>query len=308
LPFLKLIRFPNLIIVVLTQYLLQYLILIPAFEKGGLSPLLDHFHFFLLVLSTLIIAAGGYIINDLEDYEIDLLNKPEKVIINKFISAKNARQLYWGISIFGFLISLYLAFYVDNIPLILIYPIAVFLLYLYSKSLKKSVLWGNLIVSIFCAFVAGLIIFAERENVFQLNIKNPEYGSTVLEIFIFYLLFAFFATMFREIVKDIEDVDGDKKLGCSTMPIAWGIPAAKGVALFFAMVFLGILGDWIFSVEKLEVNAGVVYLVLGVIVPLLFAMLKLLKATTKKEFHFISQLAKYIMLSGILYLLVWSFL
>ena len=98
-PFLQLIRFKNLIIVILTQYLLQYLILVPAFKNTGLVPLLDSFHFGILVLSTLIIAAGGYIINDLEDYEIDLLNKPEKVIINKYISATNARKLYWGISI-----------------------------------------------------------------------------------------------------------------------------------------------------------------------------------------------------------------
>ena len=306
-PFLKLIRFPNLIIVFLTQYLLQYLILIPTFDKGNLSPLLDHFHFFILVLSTMVIAAGGYIINDLEDYEIDLLNKPDKVIINKHISAYNAHLIYWGLTGFGFLISLYLAFYVDNLPLLLIYPFAVLLLYLYSKALKKSILWGNLIVSLFCAFVAGIVLFAERENVFQLTTQNSDYGSIVLEIFTFYMLFAFFATMFREIVKDIEDVDGDKKLGCTTMPIAWGTSKAKGVALFFAIIFLGILMDWILSEEQIEIDAGLIYLVIGIILPMLFAMYKLLKANTKKEFHFISQLAKYIMFSGILYLLVWSF-
>ena len=83
-------------------------------------------------------------------------------------TAANARKLYWGISIFGFLISLYLAFYVQNVPLIFIYPSAIYLLYIYSKSLKKSVLWGNLIVSIFCAFVAGIVIFAERQNISSL--------------------------------------------------------------------------------------------------------------------------------------------
>lgn len=303
-PFLKLIRFPNLIIVILTQYLLQYLILLPAFESVKLSPLLDHFHFALLVFSTVLIAAGGYIINDIEDYEIDILNKPEKTIINKWISAKNAKKLYWGFSIFGFSIALYLAFYVKNLPLVLIYPTAILLLFLYSKLLKKSILWGNLIVSIFCAFVAGIVLFAERENVWALNFKNPSLGNEVLKIFLFYLLFAFFSTMFREIVKDIEDVEGDQKNGCKTLPILLGIQTAKWVAYFFAIVLLYFLGDWILTQSEEGINLGSIYIIGGIITPLLFAVYKLIKAKTKREFHLISQIAKYIMLSGILYLLI----
>jgi len=284
--------------------LLQYLILVPALQAASLSPILDSFHFSILVLSTVFIAAGGYIINDLEDYEIDLLNKPDRVIINKNISATNATRIYWGITLAGFIISLYLAFYVNYIALVFIYPIAVLLLYLYSKSLKKSVLWGNIIVAIFCAFVAGIVLFAERENVITL-LKNPSKENIpVVFIFGFYLLFAFFSTMFREIIKDIEDVDGDKKIGCRTLPIVYGIETAKWVAIFFGIAFLVILIYWIYHWIELGWNAGIIYIIIGIIIPTIYSILKLKKANTKKEFHQLSQVAKYIMLSGILYLIV----
>ncbi|HFB99794.1 MAG TPA: hypothetical protein ENJ53_03210 [Phaeodactylibacter sp.] len=298
-----LIRFPNLLIVILTQYLLQYLIIIPVLKANQITPLLDHFHFFLLVSSTVIIAAGGYIINDLEDYEIDILNKPEKVIINQYISAHLAKKMYWGLSVLGFLISLYLAFHVKNLPLVLIYPIAVLLLFIYSKSLKKSVLWGNIIVSIFCAFVAGIVIFAEKSNVSFLIKNNNALGKDLLQLFIFYLIFAFLSTMFREIIKDIEDIEGDKKNNATTLPIVFGVALAKRVAQVFGIALVVVLVYWFFSKKQNGIDAGLIYIIIGIIFPLIFSIFKLKYATTKKQLHTLSQIAKYIMLSGILYLL-----
>ena len=163
--------------------------------------------------------------------------------------------------------------------------------------------WGNVIVSIFCAFVAGIVIFAERENVW----KMKELGSKVAGIFIFYLLFAFFSTMFREIIKDIEDEDGDRKNGCRTLPIVFGKTKAKWVGIFFGNVLLLILGYWLFLKKENVFDLGFFYILLGIIFPLLFSLVKLFLAKTKKEFHLLSQISKYIMLSGILYLLILSF-
>lgn len=301
-PFIKLIRFPNLLIVVLTQYLFQYLIIIPALQKANLAPLLDHFHFFLFVISTVIIAAGGYIINDITDYEIDILNKPEKVIINKNISSDNALKLYWGITGLGFLISFYIAYHINNLPLVLIYPFAILLLYVYSKSLKKSVLWGNLIVSVFCAFVAGIVLFAERENVYTLlNVKSGV-GKEVIEIFMFYFVFAFLSTMVREIIKDMEDMDGDAQNGCTTLPIVHGISKAKWITAFFGITLLGTMIYWIFYRLGKGHFQGSLYLSLGVIVPLSILLIRLPYANAPINYKRLSIGAKYLMLSGILYL------
>ena len=300
--FLRLVRFPNLIIVALTQYLLQYLILAPAFRQGGVAPALDFLHFTLLVISTLIIAAGGYIINDIVDYPIDAINKPEKVIITRKISVKNAYRLYYGLSLLGFIISLYLAFYVENIPLVLIYPAAVLLLWSYSVHFKKRVLIGNIIVSIFCAFVAGIVWFAERHTFTELWEKAPGVAEQVQFILTFYLIFAFLSTMFREIIKDMEDVKGDETLHCRTLPLVFGIKIGKGVAALFGvslLAFLIYLGQELWE-SKHFLQLG--FVTLAIIAPLVVALLLLVKAALAREFHRLSTLAKFIMLTGLILL------
>jgi len=301
-PFLRLIRFPNLIIVALTQYLLQYLLLVPAFRQGGIEPALDFLHFTLLVISTLIIAAGGYIINDIVDYQIDVINKPDKVLINRKISMPTAYRLYYSLSLLGFIISLYLAFYVENVPLVLIYPAAVLLLWSYSVQFKQRVLIGNIIVSIFCAFVAGVVWFAERHTFTALWKEAPSIAEQVQFILTFYLIFAFLSTMFREIIKDMEDVKGDELLNCRTLPLVLGIKTGKGVAAFFGVSLLAFLTY--LAQELWEDNdlLQLLFVLIAIVLPLLVALLLLVKAALAKEFHRLSILAKFIMLTGLILL------
>jgi len=301
---LRLIRFPNLIIVVLTQYLLQYCVLIPTLEKAKLSPILDHFHFGLLVLSTLMIAAGGYIINDIVDYKIDLINKPDRVIINKNISIKPARILYHSNNLIGLLISLYLAYHVDNIALISLYIVAVFLMYLYSISLKSKALLGNIVVGLFCAFVAGIVLFAERAAYADFTTNLGSYQNELTLLFGGYMLFAFLTTMFREIVKDIEDVKGDTAQDCQTLPIVSSIGFAKKVAAFFGVLVLAFT-SYIGQLVYPHLNTiHLIYILIGIIFPTIASLYLLGKAQSTAEFHRISRLAKYLMLSGILFLML----
>lgn len=301
LPFVKLIRTPNLIIVGITQFFIQYLILVPAFSQAKLPITLDAFHFFLLVLCTVCIAAAGYIINDIIDEPIDKINKPDKVIIGQYFSIKTGYRLYFVVLLLGGIIALYLANYIDNIGLISIYFVANLLLYLYSKLFKQSPLIGNIIVSIFCAFVAGIVLFSERVSFVQLSESGYQEVSWLCYG---YLLFAFVSTMFREIIKDMEDIEGDREKNCTTLPILIGIKASKFIAFLFGGVLLGMTLYWL----TIQIDGGtyiqLFYLVVGILLPITFALIYLLNASDKKEWHQLSLLAKYIMVSGIFYLLL----
>ena len=165
---LKLIRLPNLIIVLLTQWFLHYYILHQNFQQEeGINSYLDDQSFYLLVLITLLITAGGYIMNDIVDYPLDIINKPKKVIVHKLISESLSYWLYFGTVLLGFVLALYLAFVTKNLHLLVLYPLAVLGLFIYSTHLKKSFLAGNLLVSFFCAGVAGIIWVAERDPLQQ---------------------------------------------------------------------------------------------------------------------------------------------
>ncbi len=302
--YLRLIRFPNLLIVVLTQFLLQYLLVVPALANGNISPALDLPHFILLVISTLLIAASGYVINDLVDYPIDLVNKPEKVIINRLIPATQAWNYYYGLIAVGFIISLYLAWYVDNLPLVLIYPTAVSFLYWYSTKLKATVLWGNMIVGLFCAFVAGIVFFAERHRIAQLIDQAPTAAKNPLLIGAAYLAFAFCATLFREIIKDMEDVLGDEAGDCRTFPIVYGIPNGKRMAGFFGLVLLFGVASLGFRLGQEGQWLSLGFVMVAIVGPLLFALYRLWKAEEKQDFYFLSQFSKYVILSGVFLILL----
>ncbi|MEN0050330.1 MAG: geranylgeranylglycerol-phosphate geranylgeranyltransferase [Bacteroidota bacterium] len=302
--FFHLIRSPNLLIVALTQVLIYFIVFLPSFNAANITPDLDFLHLGLLIFSTICIAAGGYIINDILDLEIDQINKPEKTIIGNQISIKSANQLYWGSILLGFFISLYLAIKTNNLPLLSLYPTAVFLLFLYSKHFKKSILVGNIIVSIFCAFVAGIIWVAERHSFSIFQAKNAEAADYLQFVLLIYLGFAFLSTMFREIVKDLEDQEGDAVGNCKTLPIVVGTQAAKITAFFFGLSLLAMLIYLCQVLWQMANYWALGFVVLAVCLPILYSFYLLWKAKLPSDFHRISQLAKGMILMGLILLLL----
>lgn len=264
-----------------------------------------------MVIATMIVAAGGYIINDIYDYPIDKINKPEKTFINNLISERNALYLYGLTNILVILAGVY--FYIrTGWKASYLYPIVgISMLWLYSYRLKKSILLGNLTVALFCAFVPFMVYvpeatidFPEYELVrnFQVGTSNAMYN-----VFAAYAMFAFLSTFYREIVKDIEDKNGDAIYNARTLPIVFGNKVAKFFAILMAIGLIFFVGYVIGWESRFGSLVRVMYASIFILLPILYSLYQLLLAKAQKDFHHISQVIKMVMLTGLLYLLVFYF-
>lgn len=305
--YLRLIRFPNLLIVAGTQYLLQYFYLLPLLQSLNLKPAISSLDFMLLILVTMLIAAGGYVINDLLDLQIDAINKPNRMILGKKIPVKHGWIFYYLISIFGLIISIYLAWRAGNPLMTSIYPAAVMILFAYAQYFKRSLLFGNLIVSLFSAGVAGIVLFVERDNLrisINSGLSEGRFTIWVLGAFIF---FAFCISLFRELVKDMEDLKGDRAAGCKTLPIVWGIRNAKwmtnlvGFALLIGLAFV-----CLFFLEKNFIIA-LCFNLLFVLVPVCYAIYLLSRAQEPEQFRRVSRWIKGVMVNGMILLVILAY-
>lgn len=248
--------------------------------------------FFALLLASLFIAAGGYIINDYMDQEIDRINKPLQLIIGVHIQPKKAFRLYCILSFAGLMLSLYISYKLQNYLITIFNFAACILLLVYSKTFKKTALIGNLIISALTAWVIMVLAVAE------INTPQSEIWSQLFRISLIYSGFAFFLTLIREIIKDMEDVVGDAATGCRTIPLKWGMITAK----YLTVALIIILSIIILSLSIYIINhrplAGV-YGIIFVALPLIYILIELSKSSEKKHYHHLSTLIKATMITGI---------
>lgn len=307
-----LLRFPNLLITAATQYAMRYLIVEPLLPSEDFGLQMSDFHFFLLVLATMFIAAGGYIINDYFDTRTDMINKPARVVVGVEISRRIAMFMHSAFNILGVGIGIYLAFYIKLPALALVFVLASGLLWFYSTTYKRQFLLGNLIV----AFLAGLVPL--MVILFELPLLNLEYGKEMLQnelnfnyIFFWVCAFSFFAFMtnlVRELIKDAEDFEGDAAYGMKTLPIVLGDRWTRGIITALIALVLAALLFLLFRYILHSVTPpdylSLGYFVLFLLLPLLVLALQVLRARDKKAYHRASTLIKIIMLNGILYSVV----
>ena len=276
----------------------MYCVLIPLFAEADIKASLTPVDFLLLVLSSVFIAAAGYIINDYFDLNIDRINKPDKLVVEKIIGRRWAIIWHFFLSMAGIGIGFYLDFSTHATLVGMSNMICASCLFIYSISLKRKMLWGNILISLLTAWVVLVVTWCEARFFFQSKtiLNTPK----IARITMLYAGFAFIISLIREVVKDMEDVEGDRRYGCRTMPIVWGMNASK----IFAAVWLVILTVMVATVQVYVLQfqwwLSALYCVLFVIAPLIQIFLKLLKAQTAEDFHRLSTMIKLVMFTGIL--------
>lgn len=290
--FLNLIRWRNLLLLLLIQLLLKFVL----FPKYDITYVLDTFHFFLLTIAISCITAGGYIINDYYDVATDAINKPEKVTIHSIFTKKSMQILYLLLNIIGVSLGAYISFYIE-IPLLSILFLLVFItLYFYSKTFKKIAVLGNFTV----AFLISLSILLIPLFDVVPNLNENELIDQILLIktVILFAAFAFVINLIREIIKDIEDINGDFSLGMSTLPILIGRTRTITIVFNLSLLFMIALIYTLITYQHLN-QLLLPYGIITIIIPLLFFIIKLKKANHKSDFSKLSTLLKLIMLTGI---------
>jgi len=295
------IRSLNLLFIALTQFLFQYCIVMPALQKENVTSNLTPELFILLVFASVCIAAAGYIINDYFDLNIDRVNKPDRVIIDKVIRRRWAIVWHFVLSGIGILLTFYVGWKIHNIPLGFANILCVALLWFYSTTFKKRLLIGNIIISLLTAWVV-LILYIVQVPLFFYSVASAAQIAAISKIFKLAALyggFAFISSLIREAIKDVEDMPGDLKYGCRTMPIVWGINVSKVFIATWLIVLLASLFILQAYVLHFRWWWSAVYCFVLIILPLLYIFRKLFKAQDTASFHKLSNWVKLVMLTGI---------
>jgi 4-hydroxybenzoate polyprenyltransferase len=292
--FLKLIRYQNLLLLLFMQMLIRYGFL--NFQDITLA--LTDLQFAILVLSTISIAAAGYIINNIVDKETDTINK-KQVIIGHTISEGMAYNLYITFNVLGVGGGFYLSNVIEKPGFALLFIIISGLLYLYATSLKQSLLIGNIIVALLTA--VSVIVVGLFDLFPMVTPETQVHLGLLFKIILDYALFAFLINFIREIIKDLEDVKGDYILGMNTLPIALGVArTTKIVLVTTALITLYLLYYVYIYYFDNNLYISTLYSLLTIIAPLLFFCVKLSTAKSAINFKDLSLILKLVLLFGII--------
>jgi 4-hydroxybenzoate polyprenyltransferase len=297
--YLKLIRYQNLLLLAFMQLIFRY-----GFLKLQHIPLaLNDWQYGLLILSTVMLAAGGYVINNICDQESDTENKPQNVIVGNTISETAAYNIYVALNIIGVGIGFYLSNVILRPSFASLFILIAATLYFYATSLKQMMIIGNIIVAL---LLASSVLIIGIFDIFPATYEaNQQQMATMFSILLDYAVFAFIINFIREIVKDSEDVNGDYNMGMNTLPIAVGIARTSKIVFGLSLITVVFILQYVNNyIMKFDLYYAAIYILIFIIGPLILFTVKVWAAKSKKDFHVLSTLLKWVIFFGMLSLLV----
>jgi 4-hydroxybenzoate polyprenyltransferase len=308
-PYLKLFRIPNVLMIGLTLVLMRYAVIAPMLSVYEMELKLPFTAFLAYVIATMLVAAAGYAINDYYDRNIDMLNrKAGDIIVGEKVPAARVLVLYRALNIVALIFAGYASYYTGIFILIACYLIMIGLLYFYTTTYKKQLLVGNIIVSLATAMVPVAVYLYEIPPVVSHYKYYIVSGAINIGVIIGWItgfsVFAFLSGLAREIIKDMEDFEGDRFAGRNTVPIVWGMSWARNISVVLIVMILAGLGAVYYA---FFISAGhpdfitLVYFSAFLVIPLVYNLYQLIRAKTVADYKFCGDLLKIIMLAGILY-------
>ena len=304
---LQLVRWSNLFFLGALIYVMERWVVVPILDDVAFGEQLPWYILLLIAAATILIAAGGYVINDYFDIKIDRINRPDQLIVTQYISKENAMRLSIGLSGVGMVCGLVAAWLLRSSTIAILFAIIPGLLWFYSSSYKRLLIVGNVTIALLSALSPMMIAIA---NVAQLQLKySTILPYTTLEHDIYawvggFSLFAFLLTWIREIVKDLQDQMGDRELECHSMPIVWGNIVTKIVVTALIVLTTVLIGWFWYSLLPFDhswQSFSTRYIVLAIIIPLWGALWLLWAAKIPSDYRTCQQVLKLTMFLGMLY-------
>lgn len=306
-PYLQLLRVGNLTFVAILLYVMEKWVATPLLQLEQFGELMPWWVLTLLIVSVVGIAAGGYVINDYFDVKIDRINRPDNLVVTRIISRDTAMNLFYGLTAVGVIAGTVVAWWAHSWTLLFTYVVIPGLLWFYSASYKRMFLIGNLVVAFASAIVPLLVAIANADYLHHLYQNALAYSPIVGELYVWtggFAAFAFLLTWVREIVKDIEDIEGDREMECRTLPIVWGNKVAKIIATILLVVIATLIVYILFAVLPFShewKSLPTRYVVFGLIVPILCSIVLLWAANNRTEYHRVQTIIKFTMFMGMLF-------
>ena len=306
-PYFKLLRVGNLAFLAALLYMMEKWVAVPLLHLEKFQEQMPWWVLSLLIVSVICVAAGGYVINDYFDVKIDRINRPDELIITRIISRDAAMRWFQALTAIGIVAGLAVAWWARSWNLLFIYIVIPGLLWFYSSSYKRMLLVGNLIVAFISALVPLLVAIINADYLKHLYNDALAYTPIVGQLYVWlggFALFSFLLTWARELIKDIEDIEGDREMECRTMPIVWGEKASKVIVTILVLATIAMIAYLAYFVLPFPMEWRTLtgrFVIFGLVVPMICVLVLLWAAGTKRELHTVQQVLKFAMFLGTMF-------